>query len=42
MYEEFGGIVDQKAQTVTFKLFIPDGSALLINTKAADYPDFRA
>ncbi len=25
MYEEFGGIVDQKAQTVTFKLFIPDG-----------------
>ena len=25
MYEEFGGLVDQIAKTVTFKLFVPDG-----------------
>lgn len=25
MYEDFGGIVDQANQTVTFKLFVPDG-----------------
>ncbi|HEX8459204.1 MAG TPA: alpha-amylase family glycosyl hydrolase [Pyrinomonadaceae bacterium] len=25
MYEQFGGLVDQNAKTVTFQLFIPDG-----------------
>jgi len=25
MYEQFGGLVDQQAKTVTFRLFIPDG-----------------
>src|SRR4051794_6047315 len=25
MYEQFGGLVDQIAKTVTFKIFIPDG-----------------
>ena len=25
MYEQFGGLVDQAAKTVTFKLFVPDG-----------------
>ncbi|HEX8499767.1 MAG TPA: alpha-amylase family glycosyl hydrolase [Pyrinomonadaceae bacterium] len=25
MYEQFGGLVDQQAKTVTFKLFLPDG-----------------
>lgn len=25
MYEQFGGLVDQTAKTVTFRLFIPDG-----------------
>ncbi|MCE5336513.1 MAG: hypothetical protein LLG06_18200 [Desulfobacteraceae bacterium] len=25
MYERFGGLVDQAAKTVTFKLFVPDG-----------------
>jgi hypothetical protein len=41
MYEQFGGLVDQQAKTVTFKLFIPDGERAPFQYEGGGLPQVK-
>ena len=41
MYEQFGGLVDQAARTVTFKLFVPDGDRAPYQYEGGGMPRIR-
>jgi glycosidase len=41
VYEQFGGLVDQAARTVTFKLFVPDGDRAPYQYEGGGMPRIR-